>query len=368
MTLRVHSSTLRIRIAVWQLVLLGLQTPMGVRATEANASARETSARETAAQSGQSPAHATETAQPTPTSTAAVPSATEEQADRLFREGLELMRADHCPEAVERFAESDRLDSSAATLMNLAICYEHMNKPATAWRTFVRAVNAAISQGNTELRSQAAEALSKLGPVLTRIRIVTSGSVDSQVIKVNGEPVADYREPIPVDPGEQIVEVSAPGRKPWRVKVLAKGVGTISVEVPPLTGIDQRAPERRTDLRPAAMVAGGLGVVGLTIGAIWAIRAESANHRANEQGSCTADRCDPIAHDLRDTAWDRARVATWATSLGLLAVATGTVLWVVSPGNKSESPQSSKAGSRVAVTPWVDTKANGGGLLVGGRL
>jgi len=274
------------------------------------------------------------------------------------------MRADQCPKAIERFTESQRLDPSAAALINAAICYERLSKTAAAWRTFVQAVDAAVVEGNTELRSRAALGLSKLGPILTRVRIVTSKPVQAQTVLVNGEPVSDYRDPIPVDPGETVIEVAAPGRKPWRITVQAKRMGSvIVVEVPELAPVHTRTPSKvrpRSDLRPAALAVGGVGVVGLALGATWAVRAKSANDDANSQGNCTSNSCDPVAHNLREKAWDHARAATWATALGLTAVAAGTVLWFVSPRHQ-EKPQ-------VGIAPWIDPKNGAGGLWLGGRL
>lgn len=359
---RTDNNTRLATIACWHLVLLGLQTPLSASAAEHDShelQSKPSSASNTSNAMTSTTGHSATDAAQTTGATTDHQNTAQARADLLFREGLELMHADRCSEAIDRFERSERLDSSAATLMNLAICHEHLNRPATAWRVFVRAVDAATAEGDTDLRTQAAEALSKLGPVLTRLRIITAQHVDRQVIKVNGERVSDYRDPIPVDPGEQVIEVSAPGRKAWRVKVFAKGVGTISVEVPALTP-DLELQPRGTDLRPVAIAVGGLGVVGVSIGAIYAVRAASANDSANEHGTCTERYCDAIAHEWRETAWDRARVATWATSLGLIGVATGTLLWVVSPSGKAES--------RVGVTPWFDAKSNGGGMIVGGRL
>src|SRR5512133_2268100 len=129
------------------------------------------------------------------------------RAEQAFRYGLALMRTNECPKALELFNESHRLDPSAASLINVAICHERLGKTAAAWRTFVQAIDAAVSEGSTELRGQAAAALSKLGPILTRVRIVIASPTDDQRISVNGEPVSDYRDPIPVGPGSSVIEV-----------------------------------------------------------------------------------------------------------------------------------------------------------------
>lgn len=244
-----------------------------------------------------------------PTSIATV-AEREAQAEREFQAGLELMRGDRCREAIKHFAVSQELDSSAAALVNTAICYERIGKTAAAWRTFVEAVNASVLEGSSELRNQADAALRKLGPILTRVRVVTAPSERSHRVWINGEPVRDYSEPIPVDPGETVIEVTAPGRRRWRVTVLAKGMGSVLVvEVPELTPAIrvEPKPSRKADLRPAAMIVGGAGIASLFVAGAAAIGANSANDSANSQGLCDGSSCNQKGHDLRDKAWSRAR-------------------------------------------------------------
>lgn len=300
---------------------------------------------------------ASDTARPVAASKAEI----EAQAEKAFREGLALMRTDECPKALERFNESHRLDPSAASLINVAICHERLGKTAAAWRTFVQAIDAAVSEGSTELRSQAAAALSKLGPILTRVRIVIARPTEAQRVLVNGEPVSDFRDPVPVDPGTSVIEVVAPGRKPWRMTVRADRMGSVFVvEVPELEPAAGAKRVERADLRPAALALGGVGVIGLAVGAVWAVRAKASNDRANDEGTCTSTHCNEVGNKFRDEAWDRARVATWATVLGAAAVGGGAVLWVLSPSNTEKAP--------VAIGPWLDPKYGVGGFSVRGQL
>jgi len=287
------------------------------------------------------------------------------QADRLFQEGLELMRADQCPNAIERFSESQQLDPSAATLLNMANCYAHLGKTATAWQVFVKGAQSATQEDNSELLGQANIALAKLDPVLTRIRIVTPVTDSARTILVNGTPVRDDGRPIPVDPGETRVEASAPGREPWRTMLQAVGEGAVFVvNVPQLVWTRTQMIESKQplDLRPAAMVVGGIGVVGLAVGVVWGLRAESAYNDSSTQGACNNHYCNQAAHDLRDTAFQRATLATWATVFGATAVATGTVLWFASPSNTN------KEKPRMSLSPWVEPKQALSGLMVEGRL
>src|ERR1700735_2048415 len=68
-------------------------------------------------------------------------------AETLFEEGRRLMTDGKAAEACPKFAESQKLDPSPATLLNLASCYEKTNRPATAWATYKEGASAASAAG-----------------------------------------------------------------------------------------------------------------------------------------------------------------------------------------------------------------------------
>ena len=50
------------------------------------------------------------------------------EADLHFQRAVELMKADNCTEAVPEFLSSQKLDPSAATLVNLATCHARLGR------------------------------------------------------------------------------------------------------------------------------------------------------------------------------------------------------------------------------------------------
>src|SRR5215467_9817965 len=68
-------------------------------------------------------------------------------AEALFQEGRRLMAAGKAVDACPKFAESERLDPSPGTMLNLANCYEKTDRPATAWATYREGVSIAASLG-----------------------------------------------------------------------------------------------------------------------------------------------------------------------------------------------------------------------------
>ena len=93
-----------------------------------------------------------------PPSTASADPAT---AEALFREGRRLLDEGKTDEACPKLAESQRLDPSAGTMLNLATCYEKNGQLASAWVTFKGAATAAQNANEVDraklARAKAAE-------------------------------------------------------------------------------------------------------------------------------------------------------------------------------------------------------------------
>ena len=62
-------------------------------------------------------------------------------AEALFRQGRDAMQRQDYETACARFAESNRLDVAAGTLMNLATCEEKLGRVATAWQHWREAID-----------------------------------------------------------------------------------------------------------------------------------------------------------------------------------------------------------------------------------
>jgi hypothetical protein len=257
-------------------------------------------------------------------------------ADRLFSHGVELMKNDDCRAAVPEFVESQRLDPSAATLANLATCHARLGRRATAWKTYREAAALAAAEGNQTLRGQALSAMSRLSPTLTKLRIVPPSDTQALSLRLNGEPLEAYDGvPIPLDSGESVIEAFAPGREPWRRTVNANEVGaTLVIEVPELRPAEK--PRDHVDLRPHAVIVGGVGVAMIVVGTVLGLSAK----RSDDQASlfCRAGRCTSEGVSLREEAGSKATAATYVTGLGLVATGTGVALWFAAKPPEEQLP------------------------------
>jgi hypothetical protein len=300
---------------------------------------------------------------------------TQEHAQELFNEGLRLMQSDHCQDAVSFFLESQSNDPAAATLANLATCYARLGKTGSAYSTYKLAARAAILENKPELHKQTDHAATALVPQLTQLRVVPLGNGGLPNIKLNGQVVDDVRKPIPLDPGENIIEATAPGHETWRRIFSAQGGGTLLVvEVPDLSarhepmmaqtsmGTASQPPDvskKRTDLKPYALVAAGAGLVAIGVGTTLTFSALSKQNSANAY--CDGRFCTQPGVDLRNQALDRAEFATWSVTFGIVSLGAAATLWLLSPKDHPE------AHAR-APSPWISVGHSTAVVGLEGRL
>jgi hypothetical protein len=224
-------------------------------------------------------------------------------ARALFSEGRKLMQAEKFDEACPKFEESLRLDNGIGTQFNLAHCWEKIGRTASAWAMFLDVAAAARASNQNEREAAARERASVLEPKLTRMRIVvTDPAPDTKVTRdeVDVRPAA-WGTAMPVDPGEHVVTVTAPGKQSWSqaVKVPANSK-TFSVTVPVLEDVVvAKAPEPVAPTEPqpvrgdstrdsgggsgskmAAYVVGGVGLAAVATGTLFALQSRSDNNKA----------------------------------------------------------------------------------------
>ena len=280
-------------------------------------------------------------------------------ADFLFTEGVRLMKEDHCAEAIPKFLSSNRLDVSSASLMNLGTCYARIGRTASAWHSYREAAVVAETEHDSALKEQALDAISQLTPRLTKLRILTPSGSPAMSLTLNGEPLKTADDSaVPLDPGENIVEASAPGRKRWRRNVSASDVGaTIVIEVPELS---PQPPDTdpQASRRTVAIVIGGVGASTIVTGLVLGVSAKVTYDKSD--GECGASYCSQRGHELRSQALDRAALATYAVAAGAAITAVGLAVWLTTP-----APQANK---RFSLVPWVPVAGGPYGASFEGRM
>jgi hypothetical protein len=122
-------------------------------------------------------------------------------AEALFRDGRNAMKAGDMAKACAALTESERLDPSAGTLLNLAICEEQLGHLATAWSKY-RAVEDTVAPSDPRA-ALARHGRETLDPKVPRLQLVSDPADPAPKLKLDG---TELRGPtvgtwIPVDPG-----------------------------------------------------------------------------------------------------------------------------------------------------------------------
>lgn len=267
-------------------------------------------------------------------------------AQALFDEGKRFMTAGDIDKACDRFERSQALEPAGGTLLHLAACREQQGNTATAWDLFNQALSAARASQRKDREQVAAEHIAALEPKLVRVRIVVSAQakgIAHLAIRRDGKAIdnAAWGVAAPIDPGTHEISASAPGRVDWKKKITAVKPGSsVDVEVPDLevAPASATAPSAATDgsdgttQRTIAVVAGGVGVVGVVIGTVFGLRSSSKHDAADRAcgGPAPAD-CPQEGVDAGNAARSAGNVSTIGFILGGAGLAAGAILWFTAP-------------------------------------
>lgn len=271
-------------------------------------------------------------------------------AEALFRQGQDLVAEGNYDEACPKFAESQRLDPSTGTLLNLAACHEKQGKLATAWNEFSAALVAARRDQREDRVSFAQERIDAIEPKLSRLTILLAEANDVPGLQIQlndtqvGRPALGVA--LPVDPGTHQLTVSAPGKETQSIRVnIAPGPSSNQVSVPHLDDapqsqattstskteqVEDRGSERGATQRYVAYGLGGLGVVGLGVGTAFGVIALNKNSQSNDNG-CSENLCTSEGGKLREDARRAGDVSTVAFIAGGALLATAVVLYFTAP-------------------------------------
>ncbi len=270
-------------------------------------------------------------------------------AQVLFAEAKHFMDASDYPTACAKFAESERLDPAAGTLLNLADCYEKNGQLASAWITFRDAAGMATRTARTTWAEQAVTRARLLEPQVPTLTIrVGADAARDLVITRNGvdAPPSTWGTALPLDPGAQRIAVSAPGKVTWSTSTLVDKEHThVVVDVPVLE--DALPPTTSAETRPAvgspatrivSFALLGLGTAAAGVGAILGATAIHKNDEAAARCPTSPICVDPSAVSLTDEARRAATGSTIAFVAGGALLATGAALFFASPSPAHEQP------------------------------
>jgi hypothetical protein len=292
-------------------------------------------------------------------------------AEQLFKQARELAQANNWVEACPKFEASLRYDPVLGTRLNLATCYEHVGKLASAWNLYRESIELARKAGDVKRRDYAQRQATALEPRLPRLAISAPGKPpagllvkrDGTTIDAGALGVALY-----VDAGPHEIAASAPGFATFTRTVTLLESTTVTVAIPELTALAAtgrpqppskdhepsiassptgdrvtRSESLQTPSRTRTYVAiglGGAGVVATGFGLVFGVKARS--DYSDARTLCGASLvCDAADYDkgkqlIRDSR-SQATTATILVAAGVAAIAAGAIVFLTAPHTRERA-------------------------------
>jgi len=281
-------------------------------------------------------------------------------AEQLFNQARELVRANRWAEACPKFEASLRYDPALGTQLNLATCYEHIGRLASAWGLYRESIDLAKKAGDVKRRDYAQTQATALEPRLAKLTIsVAAPSPPGLVITRDGTHITPgaLGTPLYVDAGTHEITASAPGFETVVKTVTIVDGATETVAIPKLTAKPvpppvtdavkpgnekllghgqptEPAPPPSPTRKYIALGAGAAGVAALGVGLGFGAKARSTYHDAtqlcgSDQVCSSADypKDRQLVHDARSSA----TISTVLIIAGGTAIATGAVIFLTAP-------------------------------------
>lgn len=286
------------------------------------------------------------------------------EAVKLFQEGRAAIQRKDYNVACAKFEQSNAIDPRVGTLLNLALCEEQRGRLVRALEVWRSASE--LSQRLSDPREKEAnERASKLVPRIPKLTLTLPADAPKDVsVRVEIGTLApkilsatEIAAPIAVDPGKVAIFVLANGGETQKEIEVAEGATeTVVLEVPVAgSGARPGADEGGSGvdgLMVAGFVVGGVGLLGLGVGAAFGAIAKSKNDESmTGDQPCDANyqNCGPEALAANDEARFAATGSTVAFIAGGVLAAAGITLIVVSLTSSDEPAAAARL--HLGVTP-----------------
>jgi hypothetical protein len=318
-------------------------------------------------------------------------------AETLFEDAKKRMTSGDYAGACPKLAESYRLDPGSGTLTALALCHEQLGQTASAWAEFIEVVTDAQQAGRPDRERFARQHVSALEAQLSRLTIsVAPETAQLPEVQVRRDKVvvgpAAWGVASPIDPGDHLIEASAPGKLTWTVHVtIGPHSDAQSVAVPALQDAPEQAGGEPQTATPAAAanetsqasetsptpsgggtqravgwLLGSVGLASLVTGSVFGVEAMSKSSDAKAQ--CPGNVC-TTSHAISENgdAKTDALIADVTLGAGVVAAGIGLYLVLSAPSGESSAPSNTSPGvsgepagtSRLQLVPSIGRHSGG---------
>lgn len=320
-------------------------------------------------------------------------------ARQLAIEGLKLAQSGNCSEAVDKLERSEKLRHSPIVLGRLGECLVNLGRLVEGTEALRRMLREPLPPEPTPALQQAYEraqaTLDVAKPRLAALTISVQAPPEAKVtVSIDGQPVPSAMVGVesPADPGEHVIEATAPGflKATSRIRVGAGEKQAIALELErdpnaPPPGSDEAASESATAAasgvsgetegagpmaqsgsgeasgaaesppsRAPAYISYAVGAVGLGVGIGFGLAAMQG--KGDLDDSCPGGTCSRAEKDNLDSAKLKGTISTIGFAVGGAGLALGTILLVTSGSGSSESAQA-LPGRRLAKEPGMRARA-----------
>jgi hypothetical protein len=260
------------------------------------------------------------------------------RAETLFQEARALVAGGRYAEACPKLEESETLDPAVGTQFNLADCYEHVGRLATAYAQFSEVARIARAAGKFEREHAAHERAEALAPKLAHLRVHVTRDVPGLEVRLDDDVLqrSAWDTALPIDAGPHRLTAGAPQHDGWRGAVTLADGSPVDVAVPALVERTPPplGPPKTSSQRTLALAAGGAGLAGLAVMGVAGV--VSLSHRSTAEQECPKEtygfRC-PTQDGASQ--WNAATTAGNVATVGLVAGAVllgaAAVLWLTAP-------------------------------------
>ena len=262
-----------------------------------------------------------------------------EKADGLFREGRAASQTGDWATACAKYAESQALDPSVGTLLNLGDCSEHLGKWVVA-RAYFRDAIIKLDPADPRVM-QARDRLKVLEGHLPKLTVTLAASSPAgTVVRCDGRVLADAEvgAPVPTDPGEHTCVAVAAGRAEVPQKVTVVDGVAAALEVAPGDALPVErpretpgpaAPSSASTKRTLGWVSLGVGGAGLVVAGVsgLVLLSEKSTVDSGCQGK-TACNADALSAISANKTWLPVNTVAWI--VGAVGVGAGVFLLLTS--------------------------------------
>jgi hypothetical protein len=226
-------------------------------------------------------------------------------ARSLFKEGRELAAAGNYQAACPKFEQSLALEVGLGTQFNLADCWEHIGRNASAHALFLGAAASAKAAGQLDREQVLRDRAAALEPRISKLVVEVSSDDPKLVVKRDELPIEPEKwgRGMPIDAGKYVISAKAPHKQAFSETVEIKpGQAVATVVIPELKSdepepvvapvpVKEASPQpvvppstsdRDRQITYKSVSLGVLGVGALTLGTVMGLRYKSSNDAAKE--------------------------------------------------------------------------------------